>query len=263
MAWSDILDPVLQPLLNAVGPTWMIVILSVVISALITVIYKYTTNQKLMKQLKEEMKEDQKQMKELKGKPDKLMEIQKKVMEKNMKYMMQSMKATLITFIPIIIVFSWMNGHLAAEPIRPNVEFTVQALMNESVREMMNQGNATLKAGDATTGQQSPNIMIIGEPVQQIKDGVAEWKVKAGSGEYFLEFDYEGQKDTRQVTVTNGLKYLPPSEIKRQGPFSELKVVHDKLVVVNLFGWRMGWLGAYIILSIATSMLFRKLLKVY
>ena len=72
------------------------------ITLLITLIYKFTTDQDLMKQLKAELKELQAEMKALKSEPEKAMEVQKRAMQTNMKYMMQSMKATLFTFIPII-----------------------------------------------------------------------------------------------------------------------------------------------------------------
>lgn len=86
-------------------------VLSLILTAFITLIYKYVTDQELMKSLKQEMKDMQKEMKEFKEDPKKMMEVQKKVMEKNMKYMMHSFKPMLITFIPLILVFGWLRNH--------------------------------------------------------------------------------------------------------------------------------------------------------
>ena len=72
------LDPVLSWLMNF-EPLWAVIIISFLVSLIITVIYKYTTNQTLMKQLKGEIKEFQKQMKELRSQPDKMMAIQKAI----------------------------------------------------------------------------------------------------------------------------------------------------------------------------------------
>ena len=66
------------------------------------------TNQELMKKLKEEMKDYQKQIKELRSNPARAMESEK-AMESNMKYMSHSFKPTLITIIPIFIIFGWMS----------------------------------------------------------------------------------------------------------------------------------------------------------
>ncbi|MFC1801814.1 EMC3/TMCO1 family protein, partial [Nanoarchaeota archaeon] len=115
---EGVLNPVLDPLLN-LGPFWAILIISLVISLLITLIYKLVTNQKKMKELKTEMKESQKKMKELKDQPEKVMAMQKAAMKKNLEYMKHSFKPTLITFIPIILIFGWLQGSLAFEPIMP------------------------------------------------------------------------------------------------------------------------------------------------
>jgi len=102
MVFENILDPIFSPLLNL--PTlWAVIILAFFISLIITLIYKYVTDQNLMKQLKEEMKEFQKQIKELKKEPEKAMQVQKQSMKTNMKYMTLSMKSTLWSFIPIIL----------------------------------------------------------------------------------------------------------------------------------------------------------------
>lgn len=51
----------------------------------------------------------QKELKELKDNPEKFMEAQKMMMEKNMQYMKHSMKPTLITFVPLILIFGWLR----------------------------------------------------------------------------------------------------------------------------------------------------------
>ncbi len=110
MSWTSFLDPVLSPLMTIPSP-WNLLLLSFLITLLMTLLYKFLTDQKLMKELKEEMKELQKEMKMLKDSPDKMMEVQKKAMERNMKYLFQSLKPTLISFLPILLIFSWMREY--------------------------------------------------------------------------------------------------------------------------------------------------------
>ena len=50
--------------------------------------------------------------------------------------------------------------------------------------------------------------------------------------------------------------------IQEQG-WESIQVMHNKLITLNLFGWKLGWLGAYLIFSIVTSIGLRKLFKVY
>ena len=117
-----ILDPVFGPLLK-LQPIWAVLIISLVVSLIIVIIYRLLTNQKEMKALKDEIKSHQKQMRELKNEPQKVLEIQKKAMQVNMKYMGKSMKPTIITFIPIILIFGWMQAHLAYAPLIPDQPF--------------------------------------------------------------------------------------------------------------------------------------------
>lgn len=110
MSYTSFLDPVLGPLMSIPNP-WNLLLLSFAITLVMTILYKFLTDQKLMKELKDEMKELQKEMKTLKDNPEKMMEVQKKAMERNMKYLLQSLKPTLITFIPVLVIFEWMRQY--------------------------------------------------------------------------------------------------------------------------------------------------------
>lgn len=98
------------------NPALSLTIIAVILTFFITLIYKLTTNQEKMKDMKEELKILQNQMKEHKANPKKMMEIQKQAMEKNLAYMKHSFKPTLYTFLPLIIVFSWLRTTYGGDP---------------------------------------------------------------------------------------------------------------------------------------------------
>jgi uncharacterized membrane protein (DUF106 family) len=79
--------------------------ISILLSLVTTLIYKYATNQSVMKELKADLKKYQEQMKSHRDNPTEVMEIQKKAMEVNTKYMKQSFKPMFITLIPFLIIF--------------------------------------------------------------------------------------------------------------------------------------------------------------
>jgi len=91
------------------NPLVAIILISFLMTLVITLSYKFLTNQEMMKSLKEEIKGFQQQMKENKEDTQKVMELQKQALEKNMKYMMHSFKPTLFTFVPLIIIFTWLR----------------------------------------------------------------------------------------------------------------------------------------------------------
>ncbi len=246
--FESILSPVFDPLLK-LPIVWVVVIMALIITFLITLIYKFTTNQNLMKELKSEMKELQKEMKELKSEPQKMMAVQKKAMQTNMKYMSHSMRSMLFTFIPIILIFGWMNAHLGYEPILPGQEFTTTVLFYENVK-----GNVELRIPEGISGS---------DLNKTISDGEVKWVLKGSGGEYLLEYNIDGKSYTKELLITKEQSYAKPVKIVKDKIVRQISVDNNKMKVLNLFGWEVGWLGSYIILSIIFSMILRKLFKVY
>jgi len=246
------IDPLLNPLLS-LGTLWAVILVSLLIAVLITVIYKFTTNQSLMKQLKDEMKEFQKEMKELKAHPEKMMAVQKKAMQTNMKYMSHSMRSTLFTFIPIILIFGWMNAHLAFEPLLPDEEFKIALTFDKDIK------------GDVEMVVPS-GVTVIGNNIKNIIDGRTSWILKGEEGDYIdenaLRFDYAGKTAYKDIIITKDPRYTKPIE-PRRGDIKNVEVGNKPMKLLNLFGWKVGWLGTYIIFSIIFSMIIRKILKVY
>ena len=184
MVFENLLNPVFFPLLK-IPTLFSIILLSFLISLIITLVYKYTTDQNLMKQLKEEIKRLQKEMKELKSNPQKAMEVQKKAMQTNMKYMSHSLKSTLFTFIPLIIIFSWMNSNLAYDPILPGQDFTVTAVFEKGAN-----GEITLNA---------PEGLEVDKAKKEVKDSEVKWALNGKEGEYLLLFEFNNEKHEKEV----------------------------------------------------------------
>ena len=258
MAYYDFLNIVFAPLLKL--PTiWAVLIMSFIISVLIILITKYTTNQEMMKSLKEDMKSYQKQTKELKNNPAKMMEMQKKAMESNMKYMSHSLKPTLITLIPIFLIFGWMNATFAYESIKPMQEFNVYAVFDQNAN-----GEAEIivpedmNAISGTKSKIAPGIVN-----KRSYEKTASWTLKGQEGEHIIEISYNGEKLQDRVLITNENKYLQPAK-PAKGSIKSLSIGYKKKILIPI-GFRdwLGWLGTYIISSILFTMSLRKMLNVY
>ena len=250
MAFENFLDPVFGPLLN-LPPLLSVTILSLLISLIIIIIYKYTTNQKLMKQLKDDLKSHQDEMKKNKDNPDKMLSIQKQAMDSNMKYMMQSMKSTLFTFIPIIIIFGWIGAHYAYMPIAPEEQFNIVLAFEKNTM-----GNITITVPSG--------IDLISDKTQKVNDTVI-YALKGVEGNYVgnntIWFEYGGRKFHKDVIITSGHLYAPKDELIKSSNLKGISIGYKKLIVLPVINW--GWLGTYIVLSLVFSMVLRKLFKVY
>src|SRR3989338_11477103 len=173
MSWFSFLDPTLNfifgPLLN-LPPLLSIGIIALLISLAIVIIYKYMTDQSLMKDLKEEIKALQKQARELEEDPQKAMQAKKKAMEVNMKYMAHSFKPTLITIIPIFLIYGWLSSHYAYDPLIAGQEFSIIVELEEGIS-----GLISLDA---------PGLEILGEKSKNITDGKIIFVMRGPKGEY-------------------------------------------------------------------------------
>lgn len=251
MVFENLLDPVFNPLLK-MHPALAILLISFLITILITIVYKYTTDQKKMKRIKEEMKENQKKLKELsKSDPEKAMKMQKDAMKGNMDYMKSSLKSTLYTFIPIIIIFGWLNAHMAYFELQPNTPFEVTAFFDE--------GHAPIVSISAV-----PDLEIIGNSTQEILDDKAIWRLSGEEGEYLLTITYNNEEYDKEVLISSERKYILPEKKISNSKLKKIVVGNEKVYPLkDLIGLKLNWLWTYILFSVLISIGLRKVLKVY
>lgn len=247
-------------------PAVAIIIISLFISVVTTLVYKYTTNQAQLKELKEEMKRMQAEIRATKE-PGRAAQLQKEMMGKSMKQLNASTKSMLITLVPLFLIFGWMGSHLAYQPVLPGEEFTTtayfakEAVQNASVPAL---GNITLSA--------SEGLEILSAPSQEARAAAVAWRLKGDrEGVYRLTYGFGSETYSLNAVMTRGFKYENPLLAKSNG-IKKASVI-DKITIdmkplrpfgnFSLLGWHPGWLATYIIFSLAASILARKLLKVY
>lgn len=251
MVFEGLLNPVLSPVLK-LPPLLGVLAISFAITVLITLVYKYTTKQSEIKRLKADMKKYQAEIKKLsKSDPKKAMAVQKKAMEKNFEYMKHSMKPTLYTILPIIIIFGWLNSHMAYYPLESGAEFEVIAEFQKYVV-----GNVTLSA--------VPELEFVNGQVQPIAYGLANWKLKGEDNRYTLTFNFENRQHEKQILITSEREYIHPEEQFKDSPLKKVIVGNERVRPfgdVSILGWQPGWLATYIISSMLFSTLLRRLMK--
>ena len=248
-------NPLFLPLLN-LGPFWAIFITSLILSSLITLIYFLMTNQKEMKELKQQAKDYQKEMKKHKDNPKKVMSLQKEALSLQSKLMMKSLKPTLVTMLPVLIIFNWLSGNLAFFPISPGDQFDIELEFRNAMPV-----EVTL---DVPEG-----LELVSEKNQSIFDNKVKWTLIAkDKGVFRLGFKYGPNEYTHRIRVSTELgDYETPEQRIRDG--SSLRSIRTNLEVIrpfgefSFFGWRPNWLWSYIILSMIFSLGLRKLFKIH
>lgn len=230
---------------------WSILIVSLVVTVLTTLIYKFATNQAELKRIKEDMKRYQEEAKKhSKTNPKKAMELQKKMFSLSGDQMKHSFSSMIYTFLPVILIFGWMSASLAYQPILPGQEFDI-TIYSE---------NAQLTS--------VPELKILDNKTVQLDNQLVTVFTLQGAdaGKYTIQLEKAGVKNAFEVLITSEQRYYGPV-------FNFKNSILNKAVVSNaevkplgnfsIFGWLPGWLGTYMILTIILSSLVRKLLKVY
>jgi len=240
------LNVVFGPLLK-LHPLAAILILSFIISLFIVVIYKWMTDQGRMKQLKDSLSDYQKKVRASKENPEKALAIQKEMMTVQKEYFMKSMKPTLVTMIPILLIFGWMNAHLAFEPLTPGQEFVLTVLAEKGI------------SGNVSVGVPA-DLQIIGDSTKQFADGTAEFTLKGDKeGEYLVSFSSNDKEVDKKVMISSQRNYAEVTESYKSDVFKAVTINNKPLKVI----WKLSWLWAYIISAIVFSMVLRKVMKVY
>ena len=193
---NPILNPIFGPLL-ALPSFFAIAIIAFIITLLTTLIYKYATDQDLMKRLKQDQSDMKKKMKEVKHDPEKLQAHQKEMMQKSMELMKHSMKPMLYTFIPVIVLFGWLSANLAYFPLTPGESFTVTVDLREASSAASSAADSAASSdasSDASSASQILNISLKTdlEQVSFRQDGAEGlrriWELRGAAGTHLLEF---------------------------------------------------------------------------
>lgn len=94
-----------------------LIVIASLVSLLMVIVYKYTTNQERMKEIKDLNKKFQEEMKKCKDNPQKMLECQKKVLALLGEMMNSSFIPMLITMLPLFVLIAWLRNFYAGTEI--------------------------------------------------------------------------------------------------------------------------------------------------
>lgn len=207
-------------------------------------VYKFTTNQQKMKDVKAEMKALQAKLRA----GEDVGKVNKRLWEINMQYMSESMRPTMFTLIPVLLVFLWLGSFLAYEPILPGQEFSITAFTDYS---------AVMSS--------TPELTVVSN---EKSEGTVTWRVKGGEGTYTVWVEANGVQKPAEVIITREQKYANPVvEFGKDSPIRKISVGHAKTrpfgESFSLFGYYPGWVAAYIVFSLIFSLSLRKFMNLH
>ena len=205
-------------------------------------VYKYTTNQRKMKEMKAELKVLQAKLRA----GEDLAKVNKRMWEVNMEYMSESLRPTIFTLVPVLLVFVWLGSFLAYNPILPGQEFTITAFTAY---------NATMTS--------TPELAVLSS---ERFAGNTTWNVKGAEGKYTVWIEADSEQKPAEVLVTTDQKYATPVlTFNKDSRIQKIVIGNTKSRPFSdsfsIFGYYPGWVATYIFFSLIFSLSLRKMMN--
>lgn len=99
------------------NPKLGIIGISFLVTLFITIVSHFLTNKELLRGIKDKQKSIREEMKLHKDNPQKMMELNKRMMEDFPHQMKESMKVSLVTIVPLLLLFKWLKATFALTSI--------------------------------------------------------------------------------------------------------------------------------------------------
>lgn len=221
-------------------------LVSLILGIFSTLVYKYFTDQKKLKELAERRKELSEEVKKHSSNPARVKEINSELMKIGFfETYRHTWKAMLITIVPFILIYSWLGVSLGYAPLAVGEEFNVVLnFVDDAV------GNVSLDS----------DIYVVGDAEKKIEKEVNYVLKPSLNGEFELKFKYGGSEKVKKVYV--GVN--PPQNYNSVETFpnSMLKSISMGQKKADLwFGW--SWFWWYLIFVMVITLVLRKYLGVH
>jgi uncharacterized membrane protein (DUF106 family) len=258
---SKFFDFVLSPfsgMSSYVGLT----ILSVVTGIVMIFLYKVTTDQKKLKQVKEMIKIHFLEIRLFKDDMSEMFAIQKNILKKNFTYLRYTLKSAVVLIIPILFIIIDMNVRYSYRPVQPGESFVVSAVTENA--ESLERIELLLSPG-----------LTLEVPSMRVPDEKrVSWVIRAGaSGVYELAFNQGEDRIVRDVVVSRRIQRIQPLTDKKGDSWTsrlipEAMFLPEGSPIQNILveyperdsflGLQPGWLYYFFIVSMAAGLVVKK-----
>lgn len=252
----------------SLNPWVAMVVVCLLTGIFMLLIFRYTSNQKGIRQAKDKIKAHFLELRLFKEDFSLMMRAQGKILRYNLIYMKHSLKPMLIMILPLVIVLVQFNFRFGFRPFKANEEVIVGITFSEPL---------PLQAMDISL--EAPEGLEVETPPLRIDSlHQVDWRLRAKeAGNYILSIRIGEELFTKMVTVSDELCQLSPRRVSRSFfqeflypsepalpsnyPVSHIEVKYPTRHL-NLGGWNIHWLIVFFVLSIAIGFALKGMLKV-
>jgi uncharacterized membrane protein (DUF106 family) len=266
--FGKIFDVLFYPF-RSLSPWIGMVLVSFLTGLLMLFVFKWTSNQKGIRQVKNKIKAHLLELRLYKDSLALQLKAQGNILRCNLKYIGYSAKPMVVMILPLVLIIIQLNFWFGYQSLTPNQSVLLKVKLKE------NQNPMTL----LLEIKPSPEIMIETPPLRIEEFREINWRFSAKEqGIHQLSLVLNGETVTKKVSVAQkplskispvktGKNFIPqvlyPAEppLKARVPVKSIEIQYPTQNM-NLFGWHIHWLIVYFVLSIIFGFIFKGVFKV-
>ncbi len=251
---------------EAIAPFWGMLAISLVTGVLMLIVYKYTSNQDALAQVKDRIKAHLLEAWIYREDVAVMLRAQLSVLRANLKYVALNLKPLAVMIIPVVIILVHLNFRYGMRPLKPGEETVVKSVRQEVV--------TAEKMDEKLLAPEGIEVQTNGVRIEE--RGEVAWRVKAvREGRYILEVD-AGDKTYKKTLVVgepgvrlssrrfaSGLVdaffYPGESVLPEEGALGKIEISYpfDSPAIPGT-DWKPHWLIQYVVLSIIFGLAFKR-----
>lgn len=266
--FGKIFDIIFLPF-RSMSPWVAMIIVSFMTGLLMLFIFRFTSNQKEIKKVKNKIKAHLLELRLYKDSLSISLKAQGNILRCNLKYISYSAKPMLVMIIPIILILIQLNFWFGYESLAPGQK----AIFKVKLKDNYNPLEIDLNV------ESSSGLTIETLPLRMDEENEINWRISAKEkGIHNLNIMLKGERITKTVAVAqkplskispikicrnfiDELLYPVEAPIKSDMPIKSLEITYPTRSM-NLFGWHIHWLIVYFALSIIFGFAFKGILKI-
>jgi hypothetical protein len=249
----------MTPLSN-VHPFWYLFVFSFLTGMLMLLIFRYTSNQKKIKETKDKIKAHLLEIRIFNDDLGVLLSAQKNLLFYNAKYLMHALRPLLFMMVPILIILIQLQGWFGYRPLAIGESTLLKVKVTDEGKKVLSDFAVEVDKG----------IVIETPPLRNPEEAEVDWRILAKElGEHTIIIkakDYafqkkmvvSGERFTRvspNVVASNPLEIiLNPGEkpIPKNPLIKRIEVGYPSRLI-EIFGWKTHWLVLFFVFSIISG----------
>ena len=269
LALNKFFDLMLIPF-QSVHPFWPLLIFSLPLGILMLIVFRYTSNQRGIKEAKDRIKAHLLEIRIFKDDLRILFSAQKNIVLWNLKYICHALRPMLFMIVPIAVILIQLEGWFGYRPLKPGESAIVSVKMTEGKEEVLSNISLEVDRG----------LVVETRPLRVFKEREVSWRIRANEpGEHNLVVRTSDSMFQKQVVVSDGRLVRVSPRVVAASSLGDTfvnpgeKPIADSAVVqrievdypsrsIKIFGQEMHWLLVFFILSLMFGFMLKRAFRV-